>query len=178
MAQKWPILCPHFPITYCMFFGNKEYFCNKFCLSLGSTKYRIIHTFNVDTATQLHAFIPYHSLLIDDAQDFRDERNWKWEASETKGFLSPKFKIAKAKTDHNKTAAQYTCCIERDDSSSMHARKNCMWCKTARQQDDKFIQIGVLESLQCYVGTYTSARMCTSTRPCSVLFKNEFTSIV
>jgi hypothetical protein len=54
----------------------------------------------------------YHSLFI--------------EASETKGFLSPKFKIAKAKTDHSKNAAQYTCCIERDDSSSMHARKNCM----------------------------------------------------
>jgi hypothetical protein len=68
----------------------------------------MMHTFNVDTVTQLHAFIPFSF--------YRSIRNKR----------VPLSKIAKAKTDHSKNAAQYTYCIERDDSSSMHARKKCM----------------------------------------------------
>jgi hypothetical protein len=70
----------------------------------------------------------YHSLFIDDAQDFRETFPREIEKHQKqKGFLSPKIIIAKAKADHSKNAAQYTyCMIERDDSSSMHARKYCM----------------------------------------------------
>ena len=75
----------------------------------------------------------YHSLFIDDAQDAQNFRETfpreieNEKHQKQKGFLSPKIIIAKAKTDHSKNAAQYTyCMIERDDSSSMHARKYCM----------------------------------------------------
>jgi len=78
----------------------------------------------------------YHSLFIDDAQDAQNFRETfpreieNEKHQKQKGFLSPKIIIAKAKTDHSKNAAQYsytyTYCIERDDSSIMHARKYCM----------------------------------------------------
>ena len=62
--------------------------------------------------------------------------------------------------------------------SKLECRSHCSGAyeKVSLEQFSNFTFYNINKII--YVGTYTSARMCTSTRPCSVLFKNEFTSIV